>query len=42
MGYTAFLEKQVVKQGTGQLQRSADKQHTTLMFTREGRLYTKP
>lgn len=41
-GYTAFLDEHVVKQGAGQRQRSADKQHNTLMFTREGHLYTKP
>lgn len=41
-GYTAFWDEAAVKQGADQRQRSADKQHETLMFTHEGHLYTKP
>ena len=41
-GLTAFVDVKVSKQAAGQQQRSADKQHETLMFTHEGHLYTKP
>ena len=41
-GYTAFVDLEAAKQGAGQQQRSSDQQHETLMFTREGHLYTKP
>ncbi|KAL3134293.1 hypothetical protein ABBQ38_006555 [Trebouxia sp. C0009 RCD-2024] len=40
-GYTAFLDVEAQKQEAGQQQRSVDKQHETLMFTRKGHLYTK-
>lgn len=40
-GYTAFLDVETQMREAGQQQRSVDKQHETLMFTREGHLYTK-
>ncbi|KAL3135264.1 hypothetical protein ABBQ38_006237 [Trebouxia sp. C0009 RCD-2024] len=40
-GYTAFLDVEAQEQEASQQQRSVDKQHETLMFTRKGHLYTK-
>ena len=41
-GYTAFLDVANLKHNSERQQKSAEKEHETLMFTREGHLYTKP